>query len=155
MIRLLRKTALVIALVVTAGLTFGTTSAQAHCQLPCGIFDDHARVQAMLEDTVTIKKSARLICELADKTDSRSQNQLVRWVMTKEQHAQNIITTISDYFLAQRVKSSQADYNERLVKHHEVMVAAMKAKQNTDKEYAETLKKAIEALLAYYPAHKH
>jgi nickel superoxide dismutase len=75
--------------------------------------------------------------------------------MTKEQHAQKIITTISDYLLAQRVKSSQKDYNERLVKHHEVMIAAMKAKQNTDPEVAEELKEAVKALLPYYPASKH
>lgn len=56
--------------------------------------------------------------------------------MTKEYHAQNIITATNDYFLAQRIKSSQKDYKERLVKHHEVMIAAMKAKQNTDQKYA-------------------
>ena len=39
------------------------------------------------------------IAELAGKTDPQSQNQLVRWVMNKETHAQNIIDSISDYFL--------------------------------------------------------
>lgn len=151
----IKKFTLTVAFVIVAGLGFNTTSVQAHCQLPCGIFDDHARVQAMLEDTFTIERSSRLIIELTGKTDPRSRNQLIRWVMTKEEHAQNIIATISDYFLAQRVKSNQKDYKERLVKHHEVMVAAMKAKQNTDSKYAEKLKETIEALLPYYPAHKH
>ena len=79
------------------------------------------------------------------------------WVANKEKHAQNIIATISDYFLTQRVKASQKDYSDRLVKHHTVIVAAMKAKQNSDAKYAGELKKAVEALLAYYPApaHKH
>lgn len=36
--------------------------------------------------------------------------------MNKESHAQNIIVTISEYFLTQRVKSSQEDYKEQLVK---------------------------------------
>ena len=66
-----------------------------------------------------------------------------------------IIATISDYFLTQRVKASQEDYTERLVKHHTVIVAAMKAKQNADGKYAMELAKAIEALAPYYPEHKH
>jgi len=45
--------------------------AQAHCQIPCGIYDDYARVQSMLEDAVTVKKSARLIAKLADKSDAQ------------------------------------------------------------------------------------
>jgi nickel superoxide dismutase len=128
---------------------------QAHCQIPCGIYDDYARVQSMLEDAATIEKSAKLIAELAGKSDAQSQNQLVRWVMNKEKHAQNIISTISDYYLTQRVKPSQKDYTERLIKHHTVIVAAMKAKQNADMKFAVTLQKSIEALSAYYPKHTH
>ena len=82
----------------------------------------------------------KLIAELAGKSDAQSQNQLVRWVMNKEKHAEKIISTISDYFLTQRVKPSQKDYTERLIKHHTVIIAAMKAKQNADVKYAKTLK---------------
>jgi nickel superoxide dismutase len=130
-------------------------SVNSHCQIPCGIYDDHARVKSMLEDAATVEKSMKLILELADSTDAQSKNQLVRWVTNKEQHAQNIISTISDYFLTQRVKPEQEDYTDRLVKHHTVILAAMKAKQNTDLEYAEKLRESIEALLPYYPEHKH
>ena len=95
-----------------------------------------------------------MIGELGGKTDAQSQNQLVRWVMNKEAHAQKIITTISDYFLTQRVKPDQPDYAERLKNHHLVILAAMKAKQNADGASVESLKKSIEALSSYYPAHK-
>ena len=84
-------------------------NALAHCQIPCGIYDDHARVASMLEDVATIRKAVSQIAELAGKTDPQSQNQLVRWVMNKETHAQNIIDSISDYFLTQRVKAEQDD----------------------------------------------
>ena len=124
-----------------------------HCQIPCGIYDDAARVQSMLEDAATVEKATKLIAELADKTDVQSQNQRVRWVINKEQHAQKIISTINDYFLTQRVKLSQKDYPERLAKHHAVIVAGMKAKQNADVKYAKTLKDSIEALRLYYPEH--
>lgn len=126
-------------------------SSYSHCQIPCGIYDDHARVQMMLEDTATIEKSIKLIAELSGKTDAQSQNQLVRWVMNKEKHSQNIISQISDYFLTQRVKTSQKDYLERLKTHHAVIVAAMKAKQNAEIKYAIELRASIKALLRYYP----
>ena len=129
--------------------------ANSHCQIPCGIYDDHARVKAMLEDAATAKKAVTLITELAGKSDPQSNNQLVRWVMNKEQHAQNIISTISDYFLTQRVKADQKDYVERLKKHHAVIVAAMKVKQNASQGHVNTLQASIKELLPYYPEHKH
>ena len=129
--------------------------AYSHCQIPCGIYDDHARVKTMLEDTETTRKAVDLITELSKKSDAQSNNQMVRWVMSKESHAQNIISTISDYFLTQRVKPKQKDYIERLKKHHAVIVAAMKVKQNADMSYIDALEESIEALLPYYPEHKH
>ena len=144
---------LMIVAFAIAGSTVVTPQAWGHCQIPCGIYDDHARIKAILEDAATVEKSVRLISELSGKTDAQSQNQLVRWVMNKEKHAQNIISTISDYFLTQRVKPSQQDYTERLRNHHAVIVAAMKAKQSADGKVADDLRKSIEILAAYYPEH--
>lgn len=129
--------------------------AYSHCQIPCGIYDDHARVKSMLEDAATTRKSVKLISELSGKSDAQSNNQIVRWVMNKEKHAQNVISTISDYFLTQRVKSTQKDYVERLKKHHTVIVVAMKVKQNADMKYVDALEASIKELLSYYPEHKH
>lgn len=146
------KTTQLIVFLATIGIIFiSPLPGYPHCQIPCGIYDDHARLRAMLEDAATVEKSARLIAELADKSDAQSQNQLVRWVMNKERHAQNIISTITDYFLTQRVKPSQNNYAERLKKHHAVIIAAMKAKQNADVTFAEMLRKSIMALSDYYP----
>ncbi len=150
----LRNVILLIALAVTGSILVLPQPSHAHCQVPCGIYDDHARVQSMLEDATTIEKSARLIAELSGKSAAQSQNQLVRWVINKEKHAQKIISTISDYFLTQRVKPSQKNYSERLLKHHAVIIAAMEAKQNADIKYAKTLRESIEALSPYYPEHK-
>ena len=146
---------LLIAFALTALILVLPQPLRAHCQIPCGIYDDHARVQSMLEDAATVEKSAKLIAGLSGKSGAQSQNQLVRWIMNKEKHAQNIISTISDYFLTQRVKPSQKDYTERLMKHHSVVIEAMKAKQNADIKYAKSLKESIEALLPYYPENKH
>lgn len=144
----------VIAVLLTIGLV-APQAALAHCQVPCGIYDDHMRVQSMLEDAATVEKAVKMMNELEGKTDVQSQNQMVRWVMNKESHAQKIIETISDYFLTQRVKTSQEDYEARLKHHHAVILAAMKAKQNTDMKSIKVLKKSIKNLEGYYPEHKH
>ncbi len=134
-----------------ATILLSITFANAHCQVPCGIYDDNARVQSMLEDAATVTKAVTMIIELAGKTDAQSGNQRVRWVSNKESHAQKIISTIADYFLTQRVKTDMADYTERLKRHHAVIVLAMKTKQNSTAGDANALTEAIEALAAYYP----
>ena len=152
------KTIIKIPLIAAAAAIatfFAIPTAFAHCQIPCGIYDDNARVKSMLEDVETIRKSVNLIADLSGTTDPQSQNQLVRWVVNKENHAQNIIDTISDYFLTQRVKSDQEDYVDRLQKHHAVIVAAMRAKQNADMSFVDELQVAVEAVAPFYPPHEH
>jgi len=145
---------LLINLTLLLGL-LATANAYSHCQIPCGIYDDHLRVELMREDVTTIEKSLSEMRELAGKKDPQSLNQMTRWVMNKEQHAQKIIDIISDYFLTQRVKPEQKKYDERLAKHHAVIVAAMKAKQSADMAAAKALRESIEAVAVYYPAHEH
>lgn len=153
MTQLLRLTALLLILCTAAVIV--PQKLQAHCQIPCGIYDDHTRVHSMLEDAATIKKATTMLAELAGKEDPQSLNQIVRWVSNKESHAQSIIDTISDYFLTQRVKPGQDDYAERLEKHHAVIVAAMKVKQNADSSHVDILMKNIEVLKKYYPEPGH
>lgn len=151
--------------VSTIGLAIAATTAlwithtekvEAHCQVPCGIYDDAARITHMHEDATTITKAIAQINELAAKTDAQSLNQAVRWVNTKEEHAADVIEIVSEYFLAQKVKpvapgaEGYDAYLKSLADHHAVIVAAMKAKQNTEASYAEALDKAIDALAAHY-----
>ncbi len=37
---------------------------RSHCQVPCGIFDDPARVEALKEDAATVRKAMVQINEL-------------------------------------------------------------------------------------------
>ena len=124
-----------------------------HCQVPCGIYDDASRVKQMLEDVSTIDKAINKIIQLNDKSDVQSVQQLVRWVNNKEIHAEKIITTISNYFLTQRVKPSAENYLLRLSEHHRVILLSMKVKQKADVEVAKDLRKSVEALYKYYPSH--
>ena len=133
----------------------------SHCQVPCGIYDDAARVVGMYEDAATIEKAIGQIAELAGKTDAQSANQLGRWIATKEVHASNIITTVAEYFLTQKVKPVAKDaegydaYLSKLADHHRVMNAAMKAKQNASAEYATALRDAIAGLAQHYDTTGH
>ena len=126
-------------------------SALAHCEVPCGIYDDQRRFEDMLEDQKTIAKGMGAIREMAGKSDPLSVNQTVRWINTKEAHATNIQHTISQYFMTQRIKADKEGYSKKLAAAHAVMVAAMKCKQNTDGKMAETLKVKI---LDFYRAYE-
>ena len=79
----LSKTLSPLVVLIALGLVLGVQSAQAHCQVPCGIFDDNTRVKAMMEDAVTVDKATTEMAELEGKTDPQSVNQMVRWVMNK------------------------------------------------------------------------
>ncbi len=155
-------TAMATGLAASVLLTIGQPGAWAHCEVPCGIYDDHARIDQMLEDGTTIGKAVAQILELTGKTDAQSLNQLTRWINTKENHATRIQDTIAQYFMTQRVKPARQgtqafnDYSMRLVQHHAVMIAAMKTKQTVDPQRVVELREAIEAIGVYYPAsHSH
>ena len=123
----------------------------AHCQVPCGIYGDQLRFEKLLEDTKTIAKAQGQINELAPAAKSgQDNNQLVRWVVTKEAHAGSIQNAIADYFLAQRIKSDSPRYTDQLKAAHAVTVAAMKCKQSTDAATASALEKAIHDLYRAY-----
>lgn len=139
-----------LALSATA-LLFALTSAataSAHCQIPCGIYDDELRVQLIEEHITTIEKSMKQIVALSA-ADPVNYNQLVRWVNNKEQHATEIQNIVTAYFMAQRIKPSvnhddekaMNEYMHKLAILHAIQIHAMKAKQTTDLAQIESLRK--------------
>jgi Nickel-containing superoxide dismutase len=128
-----------------------------HCQVPCGIFDDPAMINELKQSCLTIRKaivqSNSLHGQYVDTTPLNA-NQFIRWVMTKEDHADKIISTMSDYCLCQRVKranfSTELEYLNALKLHHVVMQAAMKTKQSMDLVACEELELAIDDLAKMY-----
>ena len=141
-------------------------SAGAHCQIPCGIYDDELRVQLIEEHITTVEKSMNQIIALGS-AESTDYNQLVRWVGNKETHAQEIQDIVTAYFMAQRIKppKNQDDEDEvnqylhKLALLHHIQVHAMKAKQSTDLEQIETLRELVAKFRKAYfgeeAAHKH
>ena len=132
------------------------TRAWAHCQVPCGIYDDPARFVALEEHVTTIEKSMKLINELSAEKD-KNYNQIVRWVNNKEHHADELTEIVTYYFLAQRIKpgdpadkAAAAKYLRELRICHEMIVTSMKCKQTTDVANCEKLRGLIKALHASY-----
>eukprot|EP00437_Effrenium_voratum_P011852 CAMPEP_0181446236 /NCGR_PEP_ID=MMETSP1110-20121109/26000_1 /TAXON_ID=174948 /ORGANISM="Symbiodinium sp., Strain CCMP421" /LENGTH=208 /DNA_ID=CAMNT_0023570307 /DNA_START=57 /DNA_END=683 /DNA_ORIENTATION=+ len=130
-----------------------------HCQVPCGIFDDPKLVADVKEAVATIKKAMVQIGELSASMTPLNINQMTRWVNTKEEHAGKIISLMSEYCLCQRVKpvsdpktpfASEADYIAALQSHHQVMLAAVKCKQNVDPALADALDGAVAEMSKMY-----
>ena len=126
-----------IAIIIAA---FGFNNVHAHCQVPCGIYDDAVRIIQIREHVTTIEKAMKQIEQLAsDKSSAQNMNQLVRWINTKEEHATFIQSIIADYFLAQRIKPKQNNeagrqqYVDQTLLLQQIIVAAMKSKQTVDK----------------------
>lgn len=157
-----RYATLATSVIVLAGLCTAVfwiaraPTASAHCQVPCGIYDDPARIAQLREDATTIEKAVTAINTMAGEHDANAVNQAVRWVTTKEDHASHIISVMSEYFLTQKVKpvaegaEGYEAYLKSLADHHAVMVAAMKCKQAADPATVEALKAAVDALAKHY-----
>ena len=129
-----------------SAIVFGSL-AYSHCQIPCGIYDDDARIKMIAEHTTTIEKSMKLIEELKNQ-DEINANQIVRWVNNKEAHADELSQIITHYFMAQRIKPAPENniqeykkYVRKLTSLHEMLVTTMKAKQTTDTAKLRTLLK--------------
>lgn len=136
---------------------FTAPSLSAHCQVPCGIFSDEIKFSEFEEHVVTIEKSARLIRELSAKEEltAHDHQQLIRWTVNKETHAQKIIDETANYFLAQRIKTDADHYAEKIEVLHHIMVSAMKTKQSVETEATNTLSKKIAAFKELYLEHSH
>ncbi len=127
----------------------------AHCEVPCGIYNDEARFQLLFEDQATIAKAIVSIGELSESRDAQSINQMTRWITTKETHATNTQHVIAQYFMTQKIKANDATYVDKLTAAHGVMVAAMKCKQSVDPATADALKTAITKFRDVYGSHSH
>ena len=144
---------LVLFLILSGGL-------YGHCQVPCGIYDDAVRIVQIEEDIATIRKAMSMIKGLSGKSDAQSINQMIRWVNTKESHAVKIQETVSSYFLAQRIKpkkkgaAGRQKYVNQTLLLQQLIVAAMKCKQNVDQSRCEAASDlVVEFSVSYFDEH--
>lgn len=139
-----------LALVASCAIVAVTNfKAFAHCQIPCGIYNDPVRFALLEEHVTTIEKSMQQIQALSQEQHP-NWNQIVRWVGNKEAHADELTKIVTFYFMAQRVKpvdpkdkAAHAKYLREITTLHEIVISAMKAKQTTDLENCAKLRALI------------
>jgi nickel superoxide dismutase len=85
-----------------------------------------------------------------EKADHHHANQLVRWVMNKEQHADELQHIVAQYFMTQRIKPDTKDYAKKLSLLHQMLIYGMKCKQTTDTANTEKLRSLIKEFDALY-----
>ena len=131
-----------------------STQLHAHCQIPCGVYDDTMRVKMIEEHTLTILKSMNYIS--SNQNDLEQQNQVARWIINKEEHAQEIQNIVSEYFLTQRIKlkdnskESKDLYHAQLAVLHSILVDAMKCKQTIDSNMTTSLLENLNKFVNLY-----
>ena len=112
------------------------------------------RVKMIEEHTLTILKSMNYI--KTNQNDLQQQNQVTRWIINKEQHAQEIQEIISEYFLTQRIKlkdesqESKDLYHAQLAILHSILLDAMKCKQTVDTSITNSLLENLNKFVNLY-----
>ena len=130
-------------------LFVSTNNVSAHCEIPCGIYDDQMRVTMIAEHISTIEKSMNQILKI-QKEKNHNANQLIRWVMNKENHADELQEIVSQYFMTQRIKFDAKEYDKKISLLHQMLVYAMKCKQTTNLENIQKLREALKGFEALY-----
>ena len=128
----------------------------SHCQVPCGIYDDQMRIKMIAEHITTMEKAMNQVIALS-KESTPNYNQIVRWVVNKEKHAEELSDIVSYYFMTQRLKpvpktdaKHYANYQQQLELLHHLLFYTMKAKQSTDLTTIEKLRELLKAFEEAY-----
>ena len=153
--KVLRKSILPVIVTGIAVLFCITPIGLSHCEIPCGIYNDVMRLDMIAEDITTIEKSMKEINELS-MAGNKNYNQLVRWIMNKEHHADSLCDTVTEYFMKQRiapVESTDKDYQDyihKLILLHKLMYYSMKCKQTTDLDNVAKLREYLREFRTAY-----
>jgi len=140
--------------VLMLGLSSG---AWAHCEIPCGIYDDAMRIEMLNEHLMTIEKSMRTIEELSGKVETGghehktgNMHQLVRWIDNKEEHARKFQDIVWQYFMTQRIEPGEKSYERKVQLLHEMLYYAMRCKQTTDTGHVKKLMSLVQEFEKLY-----
>lgn len=133
---------------------FSANMVWAHCEIPCGIYDDQMRTKMISEHITTIEKSMNQILALQNEKPIHY-NQLVRWIMNKEDHANQLQEIVTQYFMTQRIKTDAKDYDKKLTLLHQLLVYAMQCKQTTDLSNVKQLRTVLKQFEDLYFQHGH
>lgn len=120
---------------------FGTETASAHCDIPCGIYDPIIAQIAAL----TVVRMIDLMADLESKPERNLAytNSMSRYITVKEEHAEKVKHEVrviwGDYLKAQHLEK----YPDAHALVHKIMALGSKARQSVDRETAVQLVEAV------------
>ncbi len=115
-----------------------TANLLAHCQLPCGIYHDELEFGNLEQCVETLHRANDGILNNTS-TSPLGDNQMVRWVLLKDQYADQFVQLLTTYFLQQRIQPGQSNTAALLTLSHEMMQSAMKIKQTVNQDHVALL----------------
>jgi len=134
--------------------SFQFERAQAHCDIPCGIYDPSGAQIAAL----TVVRMMDLMADLEGKGGEKNAaylNSMARYIVIKEEHAEKVKAEIrviwGDYIKAQHVE--QFPQVHQVV--HKIMQLGSKSRQSTDREAAVEFVEAINQFAEIFWATKN
>lgn len=146
----MKKTKEMLALSAVLCLLVWVTALYSHCQIPCGIYDDPARLKSLAEHITTIEKAMTEINTLSANPGPNA-NQLVRWINNKDDHADQFSEIVTYYFMAQRITPADktdaqawSRYIHQLTLLHQMLVTSMKCKQTIDPQNTRILRQLLD-----------
>ena len=124
--------------------------ADAHCDIPCGIYDPRDAIQA----AQTVIRMTELIGELGAPTSVADHNSFARYVQVKEEHAEmakhDILVIWTDYFKPEHLPA----HPELHTRVWEACKLASHVKQHVDMPKALEFKAALEEIGEAFAATK-
>ena len=116
--------------------------ADAHCDIPCGIYDPHDAIQA----AQTVIRMTELIQAMGTPSSLDDHNSFARYVAAKEEHAtkakNDILIIWTDYFKPEHLEANP----DLHTKVWEACKLGSQAKQHVDMDAAVAFKAALEEL---------
>lgn len=103
----------------------------AHCQMPCGIYNDQMVYDKIDEYYKTMVKA---VSALNDNkfTNLHDRNQFIRWVTQKDKQSDEMADVICTYFLMQKIPPDDEDSFDLVKSAHKLLFLIVAIKQNVD-----------------------
>lgn len=111
-------------------------SLSAHCQMPCGIYHDDMVFDQIDQYIETMYKCASILKENKF-ANVREKNEFIRWVFQKEKASDEAASTITNFFLQQKIKPGEDDTVKRVTSAHKLLFLLVSIKQNVDIKFVE------------------
>jgi len=113
---------------------------EAHCQMPCGIYNDDMIYDYIDQYIKTMYKGVSVMNN-SKFSNPQERNEFIRWVIEKEKKSDEIAAMITQYFLQQKIKGGEPDTAKRLASAHNLLCTLVTIKQHSSTEFIEEFSK--------------